>query len=477
MTAMAATLSPLAGEETRFAPPRTRGYVVNLVRSISPKSLELEIDNAAAAGFNLILFPVLSNGWTLYPSAAMRSYGLGRINPLLKGWNPLAEACRLAVERNLAVWAYGRPFNFHPRHSIAEHKLLHRYPEWRLRAHPDFYSSWTRRYEMWHPCPIHPDYRRHVADLLTEVVGSYPVDGLVLYYGNYGLHGGALKDSPYCFCESCREQYGAAFVGADIRLDALGEQQAQVRAWQMRMSHDTLTYLRHRLLRVRRGMRLICRARPHWRERPADGELQRSDVRLMNWPTLLKSGMVDELLIGPDDEPAGPMLGSRLAADYAYLGDQVLFAPIGVLDAAEDLAHLEDLVGRYPIPGYFAEFQHDLDREAVDLIRQRHFAEQTSVAESSPVRTAIWLLDKVRLRHPDTDPLGALMADMLRILTRQLPEPFDFNTLSVIEQNLAGLEQLIRRRRLSAAAVDEDTLRRLGLARRFVRMALLDVRA
>ncbi len=474
---IAATLKPLASAASRTTLPQTRGYIINMVRSISPDWLRLEFDHAAAAGFNLVLFPVLNNGWTLFPSQTAREYGLGRINPLLRGWDPLAEACRLARERDQLIWGYARAFNFHPRYAIAEHKLLHHYPEWRLRAHRDHHSARSRRNELWHPCPINPDYRRHVADLLTEGVGAYPLQGLVFYYSSYGLHGGPLATSPFCFCDSCKTQYREAHGGADLELDAAGERLGQVRAWQQRMSHETLGYLRHRILRMRRTLRLLCRARPFWRENPTRPDLTRDDIRLMDWPALLAQGMVDELLVDSDEEPVGPWLGSRLAADYACLGDRALFSPIVSLETALDLRHAMRLVHRYPIPGFYAEFQHTLDDREAALVRNSFFDDPAMVAETNPTVTAIWLLDQVRLRHQDHEALSSLMADTLRILTRQLPLPNDFQLLQVIEQNLAGLEQFIRRRRLEPARIEEETLRQLGLARRFVRLAALDVRA
>ncbi|MEN6624670.1 MAG: family 10 glycosylhydrolase [Candidatus Sumerlaeia bacterium] len=476
MNALAAMLRPVAAEETRMATPQTRGYVINLVRNLSPVSLEHEIQRAAEAGFNLLLFPIYNNGWTLFPSEAARSYGMKRISPLFSKWNPLAEACRIARAAGLTVWAYGRPFNFHPRFSIAEHKLLHSHPDWRLRAHPNYQTAYHRRYEIWHPCPLNKDYRRYIGDVLTEVAHGYPVSGVVLYYSSYGLHGGSLHNFPYCFCDSCLEQYREAFDGADLVADGINNME-RIRQWQLEMSHETLGYLRHRILRARRALRFICRARPHWRMEPPTQRVIDRNVRLMDWPELMESGAVDELLIDPDDEPLSANLGSRLAADYAFLGDRVLFSPIVTVEDPASLRVPIRMLYKYPIPGFIVQFQNLMTPDEALAIRESYFSEPAMIAEASPVRTAIWLLDQVRLRHQDGSPLGPLMADMLRILTRQLPMPDNFSMLQVIEQNILGVEQFIRRGRLEPVKVGDDVLRYLGLARRFVRMAGLDVRA
>lgn len=469
-------LRPLPTEAARAAVPQTRGYVINVVRSLSPISLENEIQRAAQAGFNVLLFPIYNNGWTLFPSEAARAHGMKRISPLFSKWNPLAKACRIAADTGMSVWAYGRPFNFHPRFSVADHKLLHKKPQWRLRTHPDYQNSHHKRYELWHPCPLNPDYRRYIGDVLTEVAHSYPITGLVLYYSSYGLHGGPLGHFPFCFCESCRAQYREEYPDADLVADA-GSNIERVRTWQLDMSHDTLAYLRHRILRARRALRFICRARPHWRGEPPTRGVTERNVRLMDWPALMDSGAVDELLVDPDDEPLGASLGSRVAADYAFLGDRVLFSPVISVEDPANLRIPLRVLYRYPIPGFIAQFQHPLSLDDAQAIRESYFSEPAMVAETSPVRTAIWLLDQVRLRYRDDTPIGTLMADMLRILSRQLPMPDNFSMLQVIEQNLIGLEQFVRRGRLEPVKVDEEVLRYLGLARRFVRLAGLDVRA
>ena len=127
--------------------PRTRGYFMNLFRNISEQWLELEVQRIHAAGFNVILFPVYNNGWTLFPSEAMRSRGLPAINPVLKKWDPLGMLVELAGSVGISVWAFARPYDFHPRYSIAEHRLLKKYPGWRMCGHPSFQGSSLKKLE------------------------------------------------------------------------------------------------------------------------------------------------------------------------------------------------------------------------------------------------------------------------------------------------------------------------------------------
>jgi hypothetical protein len=93
------------------------------------------------------------------------------------------------------------------------------------------------------------------------------------------------------------------------------------------------------------------------------------------------------------------------------------------------------------------------------------------------VRTAAFLLSRIRQSYEDQPVMYDLLYDILRLLAGQLPQPSDFHTLEVIEQNIHGLEQFIRRGRLGSMRIPESVMRDLGLARRFARMACMDVRS
>lgn len=476
MCAIAIAHSPTAADSLRLPEPQTRGYIVSLLRSLSRNWLELETRRVAEAGFNLLVFPAFNNGWTLFPSEAAREAGMKRINPLFRKWNPLATACDLSLRAGLRVWAYVRPYNFHPRYSIAEHTLLRKFPHWRQQAHPAFQNARTRREEHWRPCPVNPGYRRYLAGILCEMVSAYPIEGVVFNFDNLGLFGGPLAESPFCFCAACRQNYYEAYQ-ADLIGDAVGPRLGRVRAWQLAQIQEHFIYLRHRMIRSRRTLRVVCRAKPTWRESPDYTLPPGRGAVLMDWPALLASGAIEELAIDHDGEPLNAQIGARLAADYAYLGDRVLFLPIVAVGALEELAFPLAAIRRHPIPGLLAEFQTSFTEEDARQIRETCFPEPAPLPEADPVRTAAFLLSRIRLLHEDHPVIYDLLYDLLRLLARQLPTPTDFTILTVIEQNIHGLEQYIRRGRLGKARIPEHTLRDLGLARRFVRMACMDVRS
>ena len=140
-----ASIIPFDSDAALQLVPETRGYFMNLVRSMTPEWLEFEVRRAAAAGFNLLIFPVYSNGWTLFPSKSARHMKMPAINPMFRKWDPLATVCEIAEAEGMKVWGFTRPYNFHPRYSIVDHKLLKKFPEWRARAHPRHSTPEARR--------------------------------------------------------------------------------------------------------------------------------------------------------------------------------------------------------------------------------------------------------------------------------------------------------------------------------------------
>jgi uncharacterized lipoprotein YddW (UPF0748 family) len=469
------TISPISAETAQMPRPRTRGYFLNLVPEVEPEDLAVEIRRVAAAGFNLLIFPIYSDGWTLFPSEAATEHRQRAIHPKFRRWDPLALTTTLAAQEGLTVWGFVRPHGLSARAASPAPKLLRAFPKWRLRAHPKFQDRDARVIEARNACPINHDYRRFVGDILCEVSARYPIDGLVLNFSDLRLTGGSLESQPFCFCDACRLLYYQEF-GADLLDDARDEMLGRARLWQMEQAQETLDYLRHRLTRARRTLRVVCRADPQWRldshyeGPPAPGAI------LMDWPELLDSGLVEELVVDHAGEECGGLFSARVSADYACLGDRVLFLPMARIEKPEELEMALAAQERLPIPGLIAEFPDGLAEDATHWIRENCFPEDVMLPESNPTLTAAYLLDRVRQQYAQQPILHDLLGDILRLVGRQLPAPDDFSLLEVIEENLHGLEQAIRRQQ-ARLEVDEGTMCDLGLARRFIRLACMDVRS
>lgn len=457
--------------------PETRGYMINLVRNLSPTWLELELERVQRSGFNLVLFPIYNNGWTLYPSDSAREIGMPAINPLFKKWDPLATATRLASEAGIVLWGFVRPYNFHPRFSIAEHRLLRKRSNrpWRMRLHDDYDQRARRELEQWNACPINHEYRRYIGNLLTEVTATYPLEGLVLDFTSFGFGGGSLEQNPVCFCESCRTLYAESQDGDGVLVEDARSQLRKVRRWQQEQIHHNFWYIRTRLRRSRPGIRFMARAQPVWRDFPTTNMMRPTDSALIDWGRLLDERMLEAVIPDHDGENCHPQFNTRLAADYAYLGDEALFLPFLSIEEREKLAPVLADLRRYPVTGFIAELQESLTAEEADKLREEYFMEPSLVVESNPIRSAIVLLRAVLDMMPDNAIVDDLLNDFLRLLEREQIPALRFVTLQVIAENMRGLEQYLRSRKHSGSEIPEGVLRHLGLARRCIDLAGMDV--
>ena len=120
-----------------FAPTRNSLYFGwirgTIVRAANEKGLAKIFDNLAKAGINTVFFETLNAGYTIYPSKVAPQQ-----NPLIRGWDPLASAVKLAHERGIElhawVWVFAAGNQSH-------NKILNiksNYPGPVLAKHPDW---------------------------------------------------------------------------------------------------------------------------------------------------------------------------------------------------------------------------------------------------------------------------------------------------------------------------------------------------
>lgn len=444
---------------------------------ITPGTLRGELETVALAGFNVILLPVYVNGFTAYPSQAARRGRLDEIDPMYRGRDPVYEALDTAGRLGLTVWGLARPYSLAPRYGPTPQRLLKKHPDWRMRVHPTYRRTSFRHREAHMACPINPEHRRRIGDILTELVAGYSINGLVVNYTGFGLRTGPLETSPFCFCDSCAERY-AAQTGGEIFSDALDPHGlARLRNWQTRAAHASLEYLRHRIIKTRRTIRLISRVAPQWRWSPEDSAVNLKPPFVMDWNSLLNTGAVEELLVDHEEEDGSQVFSARLASDLAYLHDDSLVLPSLYLRAVEDLREPVAAVRRYPVAGLLVECSRPLTRDEALRIRDTHFAEPARSPDDEPLMSVAFLLRRVQARHRDNDLINDFMRDFLRLIEMQVSRGMSFAALQLILENLAGLQTAIRRGRLGAYPIPESVHRDIGLARRIIRLACLDVRA
>lgn len=464
--------------------PETRGCHVDISRHTTPDTLRRSITRIARAGFNVALFPVYIGGDTLFPCEASQSIFAGdrrkrfrTIHPAFRKWDPLGVAIETAHGFGVHVWGFVRPYNFHPRYGITAQRLLRKFPDWRIQIHPAYRSSERRHRGSYIACPVNHDYRRYLADLLTEVVSAYAIDGLVLNFTGFGLRRGPMELHPFCFCSHCSARYREQADGS-LMQDARSEEGlAKVRQWEVGASAHAIDYIRHRVIKSRRTLRFIARTHPQWRWNMDDsGPLIQAPLAI-DWNALLHSGQVEELLIDHDDETAPEVFSTRLVSDLANLHDEALLLPSVEVTKPQDLAEPLAAVRKHPVAGIMAEFDKPLSDEDADFIHANYLSEPAQSPDHSPLLAVAYLLHRIQASHQDNPLIADFMRDFLRVIEMQLRRGASFAWLEILFQNLTGLQDSIRRGRLEGYHVPEGALRDLGLARRIIRIACLDVRS
>lgn len=456
--------------------PETRGYYFTHGGRFSRDDIRGEIEWAARAGFNLLLFPAYVNGYTFFPYEAARAGGLAPISPYFRNRDPLLEALSIARELGMSTWGLIRPYNFHPRYSLAPHQLLKKNPHWRMNVHPQHRGSRLRRREEYIACATNVQYRRYLGDMLAELVSGYSLDGIVMNYTGYGMREGSLAESPFCFCADCCRQYAEQTQGDLIRNAASPERLPEVRRWQNAASTQSIDYLRHRVFKLRRTLRFIGRAQPQWRWTSEETGPQLYPRYTLDWNSLLRGGLLEGLLIDHDDEVSNEIFSARLVTDLCELHHEAMLLPMARIFRPEDLRGLLVAVRRYPVPGFMTEFGCPMTGEQADIIREEYLSEPAQVPELMPLLSVAFLFQRTRENHSDNDLIGDLMRDFLRLIDRALSEGQTIGLLHILYENLDGLQDALRRHRLGGYQVPESTLRDIALARRLIRLACLDVR-
>ena len=158
-----------------------------IVAAGSRQRLAEIFDRLAAAGINTIFFETVNAGYPIYPSDVAPQQ-----NPLIpSSWDPLADAVELAHERGMELHAWVWAFATGNQRHNALVNLPHQNLGPVLSAHPNWanYDNYGRAIPVGQNKPFldpaHPQVRRYLQRLFTEIVTEYDVDGLQLDYIRY----------------------------------------------------------------------------------------------------------------------------------------------------------------------------------------------------------------------------------------------------------------------------------------------------
>ena len=175
--------------ERKLAQPEVRAVWLDrgtIVKARSESDLAEVFDRLANAGINTVFFETVNAGYTIHPSRVAPQQ-----NPLVKGWDPLEAAVKLAHDRGMELHAWAWIFAVgNRRHNIILNQpkddlgpILSRYPDWAMRdrqGNKFHYSSGKVFLD-----PANPGVKRYLSLLLEEIATRYQVDGIHLDYIRY----------------------------------------------------------------------------------------------------------------------------------------------------------------------------------------------------------------------------------------------------------------------------------------------------
>jgi uncharacterized lipoprotein YddW (UPF0748 family) len=205
-----ASLLQLFPLDRKLAQPEIRAIWLDrgtIVRSQNERGLAEIFDRLAQAGINTVFFETVNAGYTIYPSQVAPQQ-----NPLIRGWDPLAAAVKLARERGMELHAWVWTFAAGNRRHNQILNLDPDYPGPILAVHPDW-AGYDNRGQMiplgqGKPFldPANPQVQQYLLQLFEEIVTRYPVDGLQLDYIRYPFQDEATLKT-YGYGQAARKQF------------------------------------------------------------------------------------------------------------------------------------------------------------------------------------------------------------------------------------------------------------------------------
>ncbi|MEA5569953.1 glycoside hydrolase family 10 protein [Calothrix sp. UHCC 0171] len=194
----------------RLAQPEIRSIWLDrgtIVKAGNEKALAQIFDRIAQAGINTVFFETLNASYPIYPSQVAPQQ-----NPLIRGWDPLASAVKLAKARGIELHAWVWVFAAGNRRHNELLGINPNYPGPVLAAHPDW-AGYDNQGQMIPPGqgkhffdPANPQLRQYLLNLYEEIITRYDVDGLQLDYIRYPFQDPAAGRS-YGYGKAARIQF------------------------------------------------------------------------------------------------------------------------------------------------------------------------------------------------------------------------------------------------------------------------------
>ncbi|MBG1243008.1 family 10 glycosylhydrolase [Nostoc sp. NZL] len=371
--------------DQRLAQPEIRSVWLDrgtIVRAGNKAGLAQIFDRLAQAGINTVFFETVNAGYTIYPSQVAKEQ-----NPLIRGWDALEDAVKLAHERDMELHAWVWTFAAGNQRHNQIINVNPDYPGPVLAAHPD----WANYDNLGNMIPVgqskpffdpaNPEVRQYLLKLYEEIVTRYDVDGLQLDYIRYPFQDPSAGRI-YGYGKAARAQF-QQLTG----VDPINISPSQPELWQKWTTFRTeqvdsfVAQVSQQLRQKRPNLILSVAVFPL-------PELERIQKIQQNWETWARRGDVD--LIVPMtyaldtsrfQRLAQPWIASKqLGATLLVPGIRLLSLPtVGTFDQLQ-------LVRDLPVSGYALFAAENFNNELQKLfISTQGRVQSTTSTKSEPI--------------------------------------------------------------------------------------------
>lgn len=240
----------------------------------SEENIQQVVDNCRKYGMNTICMVVWNAGKTMYPSAVAEKYVGLRQDPIYGSLDPLKVMIEKAHAAGIKVYAwfeYGFAYAYKDSNTI----WLQKYPHWAGR-NVNGHLLQKNGFYWWNA--LHPEVQQMMAEIVTEVVRKYAVDGV---QGDDRL--------PAMPSEGGYDLYTRTRYGQEHRLQA-PPTEAKDSAW-MQWKADILSAYGKSLYGTIKSIKPECQV--SWA--PSIFPWSKENY-LQDWPKWLKEGYADNVM-------------------------------------------------------------------------------------------------------------------------------------------------------------------------------------
>lgn len=357
----------------------------SIIRAGSEQGLLKIFDALAAAGINTVFFETVNAGYPIYPSRVAPQQ-----NPLVRGWDPLAAAVKLAHQRGMELHAWVWTFAVGNRRHNALVNLPADYPGPLIAAHPDW-ASYDNRGNLFPPGqgkpfldPANPEARRYLLSLFDEITTRYQVDGLQLDYIRYPFQDPSA-DRTYGYGKAARQQF-QELAGVDPTQISPSERDLWQKWTDFRTQQiDSFVALTSQRLRQKRPNLIMSVAVFPLSEHDRLNKLQQ------HWEVWAARGDVD--LVVPMTYALDTYRFQRLAQPWitsTKLGSSLILPGIRLLNLPVSVAVDQIQLSRdLPVSGYSLFAVNNLSNDLQKIFHSTQGSVQEPVPYRQPFQTAV----------------------------------------------------------------------------------------